>query len=283
MAFSQLKIVGIHASPNKQVINSINQTYKFAPKMKMAYHNPIMNSVYGEPEHYSDKHLLQNIIYMNAFYDNENSVKIIFDQMNFKIVSISNSVKSFLGYNAAEMLDMNLLSMIHPFKDDAPFTPLLFLNWFKRFSSMAANRFTDASISCCGLQIKHKQGDSMRVLVRYRVLEMDPNGLPKTAVITVNNISHLMKEPFYWGRMAFEGQQQHFISKNKQYLSQDIVSVREKDVLCFLARGFSSKEIAGKLFISSHTVDHHRRNMIARTGLRDTTALLQIMHMIGVI
>jgi DNA-binding CsgD family transcriptional regulator len=270
-------------TPNKLIIHSINQTYKFAPPMKMAYHNSIMNSVYGEPERYLDKHLSQNIIYMNAFSNNENSVKIIFDQIDFKIVSISNYVKSFLGYTTAEMLDMNLLSMFHSFKDDPPFTPLLFLNWFKRFSSMAANGFTDASISCCGLQIKHKQGYSMRVLVRYRVLESDPNGLPKTAVITVNNISHLMKEPFYWGRMVFEGQQQHFISKNKPYLSQDIVSVREKEVLYFLARGFSSKEIAGKLFISSHTVDHHRRNMIARTGLRDTTALLQIMHMIGVI
>jgi DNA-binding CsgD family transcriptional regulator len=283
MAFSPLKIFGIYANPNKQVIHSINPTYKFTPPMKMASHNPIMNSVYGESERYLDKYLFQNIIYMNAFSDNESSVKIIFDPINFKIVCISNYVKSFLGYNAAEILEMNLFSMIHSFKDDLSFTPLLFLNWFKGFISRAANPFTDASISCCGLQIKHKQGYSMRVLVRYKVFERDPNGLPKTAVITVNNISHLMKEPFYWGRMVSEAHQQHFISKNKQYLSQDIVSVREKDVLYFLAQGLSSKEIAEKLFISAHTVDHHRRNMIARTGLRDTTALLQIMHMIGVI
>ncbi|MEO0040587.1 MAG: hypothetical protein RL329_35 [Bacteroidota bacterium] len=251
--------------------------------MKMVYHNPMMNSVYGETEAPLNKHILQNIIYINAFSDNENSVKIIFDQINFKILSISNYVKSFLGYTAAEMLDMNLLAMIHPFKEDPPHTSLLFLKWFKRSISIVSNRFVDAQISCCGLQIKHKQGYSMRILVRYRQLESLPNGLPKTAVITINNISHLMKEPFYWGRMVFEEHQQHFISKNKHYLAQDIVSVREKEVLYLLAQGLSSKEISNRLFISPHTVDHHRRNMLMRTGLRDTTALLQVMHMIGVI
>jgi DNA-binding CsgD family transcriptional regulator len=178
---------------------------------------------------------------------------------------------------------MNLLSMIYPFKEELPSTPLLLLNWFKRSISIPVNRFADAPITCCGLQIRHKQGTLMRILVRYRLLESTPNGSPKTAVITINNISHLMKEPFYWGRMVFEGHQQHFISKNKDYLPQDIVSVREKEVLYLLAQGSSSKEIAKKLFISSHTVDHHRRNMIARTGLRDATALLQVMHMIRVI
>jgi DNA-binding CsgD family transcriptional regulator len=251
--------------------------------MKIAYHNPIMNPVYGETEAHLNNPVLQNIVYINAFSENENSVKIIFDQINFKILSISNSVESFLGYTAAEMLEMNLFSMILPFQEDAPSTPFLLLKWFKRSISITSNRFADAQISCCGLQIKHKQGHSMRLLVRYRQLENGLNGLPKTSVITVNNISHLIKEPFYWGRMVFEGHQQHFISKNKDYLPQDIVSVREKEVLYLLAQGLSSKEIAKKLFISSHTVDHHRRNMIARTGLRDATALLQVMHMIRVI
>jgi DNA-binding CsgD family transcriptional regulator len=251
--------------------------------MKMVYHNSMMNPVYGETAVPLNKHILQNVIYMNAFSDNENSVKIIFDPIDFKILSISNYVESFWGYTVAEMLDMNLLSMIHPFKDDAPSTLPLFLKWFKYSISVVANPFANAQISCCGLQIKHKQGYSMRVLVRYKKLEYLPNELLKTAVITINNISHLMKEPFYWGRMVSEDCQQHFISKNKHYLEQDIVSVREKEVLYLLAQGLSSKEISNRLFISPHTVDHHRRNMLMRTGLRDTTALLQVMHMIGVI
>jgi DNA-binding CsgD family transcriptional regulator len=37
------------------------------------------------------------------------------------------------------------------------------------------------------------------------------------------------------------------------------------------------------LFISSHTVDNHRRNMIAKTGAKDTTALIQICKMVGII
>jgi DNA-binding CsgD family transcriptional regulator len=44
-----------------------------------------------------------------------------------------------------------------------------------------------------------------------------------------------------------------------------------------------SKEVGKILFISSHTVDNHRRNMISRTGARDTTALIQICRMSGII
>jgi DNA-binding CsgD family transcriptional regulator len=90
-----------------------------------------------------------------------------------------------------------------------------------------------------------------------------------------------MQMPFYWGSITWEQRQYHFISKNNKLLPQDILSCREKETLLLLAQGFSSHEIAARLFISPHTVDHHRRNMIARTGLRDTTALLQVMHMIG--
>jgi DNA-binding CsgD family transcriptional regulator len=44
-----------------------------------------------------------------------------------------------------------------------------------------------------------------------------------------------------------------------------------------------SKEIADVLDISSHTVNNHRRNMITRTGARDTTALIHICKMIGIL
>jgi DNA-binding CsgD family transcriptional regulator len=44
-----------------------------------------------------------------------------------------------------------------------------------------------------------------------------------------------------------------------------------------------SKEIATTLFISSHTADNHRRNALARTGAKDTTALVQICRMCGIL
>ena len=48
---------------------------------------------------------------------------------------------------------------------------------------------------------------------------------------------------------------------------------REKTVLCHVAKGFSSKEIADKLGVSVHTVINHRSNLMKKTGLRRVAQL----------
>ncbi|MDF3057385.1 MAG: uvrY 2 [Rariglobus sp.] len=48
---------------------------------------------------------------------------------------------------------------------------------------------------------------------------------------------------------------------------------REKTVLCYVAQGMSSKEIAGKLGVSVHTVINHRSNLMKKTGLRRVAQL----------
>jgi DNA-binding CsgD family transcriptional regulator len=44
---------------------------------------------------------------------------------------------------------------------------------------------------------------------------------------------------------------------------------RELEIIGLLMHGYSSKEIAAKLYISKHTVDTHRRHIIRKTGLRN--------------
>ena len=63
----------------------------------------------------------------------------------------------------------------------------------------------------------------------------------------------------------------------------DILSEREKEILRLIAVGESSKIIADKLYITQNTVEKHRRNMIARTGAKDTTALVHICRRFDII
>ncbi|WP_162525157.1 LuxR C-terminal-related transcriptional regulator [Rariglobus hedericola] len=48
---------------------------------------------------------------------------------------------------------------------------------------------------------------------------------------------------------------------------------REKTVLCHVAQGLSSKEIADKLGVSVHTVINHRSNLMKKTGLHRVAQL----------
>jgi DNA-binding NarL/FixJ family response regulator len=135
----------------------------------------------------------------------------------------------------------------------------------------------------------HKDGRIMRGLMRYSPIEVLNNtkdGVSKTATLTLENITHLVKSDFYWMRAEYGLTEKHthyIVSNEKKDHPQDIITEREKDVLCLIAEGMDSKEIGAKLFISSYTVDNHRRNMLIKTGLRDTTALVQIFRMGGII
>ncbi len=51
------------------------------------------------------------------------------------------------------------------------------------------------------------------------------------------------------------------------------LSPREREIVQLLAKGLSSKQIANQLFLSSHTVDTHRRNLLKKTGAKNTLEL----------
>ncbi len=56
-------------------------------------------------------------------------------------------------------------------------------------------------------------------------------------------------------------------------LLQEELSERETEVLVQLVNGLSSKEIADKLNISTHTVNSHRKNIIEKTGIKSLSGL----------
>ena len=56
------------------------------------------------------------------------------------------------------------------------------------------------------------------------------------------------------------------------------LSDREVELIRLLAHGYSSDDIASKLFLSKHTVDTHRRNILAKTGAKNTIELLNLLR-----
>jgi DNA-binding NarL/FixJ family response regulator len=64
---------------------------------------------------------------------------------------------------------------------------------------------------------------------------------------------------------------------------EQILTVREEEVLKLVAEGHSSKEIAEALFISVKTVERHRANMLHKLGLRDRLDLTRYAIRAGLI
>ena len=53
-------------------------------------------------------------------------------------------------------------------------------------------------------------------------------------------------------------------------------SKRECEILQLIFEGFTSQEIADKLFISLQTVESHRKNMISKAGTRNMHGVVRV-------
>ncbi|WP_234111594.1 response regulator transcription factor [Chryseobacterium sp. R2A-55] len=61
----------------------------------------------------------------------------------------------------------------------------------------------------------------------------------------------------------------------KCYGSEDLTE-REKVVLTLICDGYRTKDIADKLFISTHTVESHRRNIMLKLNVNNSSKLVKL-------
>lgn len=80
------------------------------------------------------------------------------------------------------------------------------------------------------------------------------------------------------------------VISGRKYLSDDVAQVvktsasskipvltrREQEVLSLIAEGLTNHEIAEKIFVSTSTVDTHRKNLLAKFEVKNTAILIRL-------
>jgi len=69
----------------------------------------------------------------------------------------------------------------------------------------------------------------------------------------------------------------------KDFINYGKLSDREKEVLQLVAEGKSTKEVAGKLYISPKTVENHRANIMKKLDIHDRMGLTKYALRLGLI
>nr|WP_299339728.1 response regulator transcription factor [Allomuricauda sp.] len=62
-----------------------------------------------------------------------------------------------------------------------------------------------------------------------------------------------------------------------------VISNREKEIIQLIADQYTTAEIAEKLFLSTHTVESHRKNILLKLGLKNTAGLVKYAVQRGLI
>ena len=93
---------------------------------------------------------------------------------------------------------------------------------------------------------------------------------------SIGELEKAIKE-VYRGGIYFGEDTQKVLVSMAEVMQVEVppITKREKEVLEYISQGLSSPQIAEKMFISSQTVDSHRKNLMAKFGVNKTISLVQ--------
>ncbi len=105
----------------------------------------------------------------------------------------------------------------------------------------------------------------------YLFKNVEPNEVEKA-------IWAVIEKDFYFNEAFLGAMKSRATGKKPRLLIQDDIpstlTQRELDVLDLICKQLTAQEIADKLFISVRTVDGHRKNLLEKTGMRNTAGLV---------
>lgn len=234
--------------------------------------------------------IIEQIKIAETIQYHSNRAVVLFSPKDFKPLYWGGGFEKLFGYNQSEINIWNIAFFFKAIVWEHIGFPLQIIKWGKkvdRLYPLSSSKLPVRSFYC-GLKVKHKNGQVLRIFVDQIILATK-NNQPTLSLVFIEDIQHLMKDSFYWSRhtrnniIKSTNATLFFRSSGQRKEFQDILSPREKEILLEIAQGADSKEISKKLNISPATVTTHRKNMIARAGARNTTALVQLCRMCNAI
>lgn len=117
----------------------------------------------------------------------------------------------------------------------------------------------------------------MRLGAKGYLLKSSPEGVIIESILEVNKgelyVSNLLKEKI--------DQINNF--KNRMAKSRLSLTDRESQILQLIADGYTTQEIAGKLFLSFHTIENYRDNILMKLDVKNTASLVKKSVLLGLI
>lgn len=208
---------------------------------------------------------------INALMKKNKQFFYVADMVEMKIMYTCSAIKQMLGIEVSEFNPHSQFEMTHP--DD-----MVRHNVSRSKMVRIANELyisgENYRIMSTNLRFKHHDGHYVNCLVQAYTFS---HKLPKPSVYSL-----LVKTDINWFGPIKHGYN-YYVGEDKSYFKFPdketietgcIFTDRESEILDLIRQGFDSKIIGEKLFISNHTVDTHRRNIIKKTGFHSTAELI---------
>ncbi len=106
-----------------------------------------------------------------------------------------------------------------------------------------------------------------------------PKNAEKEELLTA--IKTILKGEKYFSNIIKEAYMKSVFNKEKETLQA--LTQREKDVLKLIALEHTTQEIADQLFLSKHTIESYRKNLISKLNVRNLAGLTKYAIKLGLV
>jgi len=216
-----------------------------------------------------------------------NEIIIFFQTKEHIPLYVTNSIEPILGYTQEEFIawGKDALLNIGAFAKTEFWEKLQI--WMKEFLELEPipHKEIFKFRSClAGVEYNHKEGGKKNFLLKVIYPIGENKAMPNYHFIQLEDIGHFLKEDSYWAYYEkFNEKEKTTRLYTKDGYRKHMITNREQEILNCISLGMNSKEVAKELYISTETVNRHRKNMINRLGTKDISSLIQICKLCEVI
>jgi DNA-binding CsgD family transcriptional regulator len=223
--------------------------------------------------------------------DNVSSFLGLVDFHNNCYLYASDSSKSMFGLDPATLTKeggmQTAVNVFHP--DHAKQFSNIILPTFLDFckDNIANNGVKKMKLSFTN-KLMTPSGNYRWFFHQITMLDTDQNGMPLIALKLIKDIDYTKTDnniSLTISKRNEAGIYEILCEKTLQSSSENAVAIttREREIIQLTSQGLSSKSIADELFISEHTVNTHKKNMLRKLSLTSSSQLVRYAMAHGVL
>ena len=134
------------------------------------------------------------------------------------------------------------------------------------------------------LRYQRKDGFYIKGLQQFVILESTEEGFPVIALGIMTDITpHVHSDKVVFSILKCkDGETTTLFTSENKMRTIDNISIREQEVLVGILKGMTSKQLSEQLFLSLHTINAHRRNLLKKTNSKNTFELIEFAMQHGI-